>query len=105
MKPPQPQPVLLYKKHYSKEMTIATKVKKKQKNIRSIIVEVLIIFLEVPIFFFHFLKENKIVATKSPVKIAHLCKNDSAGRALAVDKVTNFFFFFCFFVFLFGNIL
>lgn len=64
-------------------MTTSTKVTK--MTIQSIVVEVLVI-LEVLYFF----KRISIsMPRKSPVKIAHLCKNVLAGQPLAVD------FFLC----------
>ena len=72
-------------------------------TIQSIVVEVLVI-LEVLYFF----KRISIsMPRKSPVKIAHLCKNVLAGQPLAVEVillllffVTNYSFFFFFFNFL-----
>lgn len=78
----------------SKGTTTSTKVTK--MTIQSIVVEVLVI-LEV----LYFLKRISIsMPRKSPVKIAHLCKNVLAGQPLAVDFfffVTNVFFFKQFF--------
>lgn len=63
----------------SKGTTISTKVTK--MTIQSIVVEVLVI-LEVLYFFKRILIS---MPRKSPVKIAHLCKNVLAGQPLAVD--------------------
>lgn len=76
----------------SKGTTTSTKVTK--IAIQSIVVEVLVI-LEVLYFF----KRISIsMPRKSPVKIAHLCKNVLAGQPLAVEffchKLFILFFFF-----------
>lgn len=71
VKVPQPQPVPLYK--------ICS-----QRNVMKIYTIYMrgsaYYFLEVP------------MSTKSPAKILHLCKKDSAGQALAVDNITSNFF-------------
>lgn len=75
----------------SKGMTTSTKVTK--MTIQSIVLEVLVI-LEVLYFFKRILIS---IPRKSPVKIAHLCKNVLAGQPLAVDfffSLSQTFFFF-----------
>lgn len=76
----------------SKETTTSTKVTK--MTVQSIVLEVLVI-LEV-LYFFFFKRILISIPRKSPVKIAHLCKNVLAGQPLAVEWFFVFLFFFSF---------